>query len=57
MARNPNDTSETKEYVFEVHGEVIVRGYSEEDAKYWLDEELEEVLADAVRNGTLEIKE
>ena len=56
MARNPNDTTIKKEYVFEIGGEFIVRAYSEEDAEYQLEENLREILADAVRDGSIEIR-
>ena len=31
--RNPNDTSETKEYIFCITGEIVVEDYSEEQAE------------------------
>lgn len=56
MARNPNDTTVEKEYVFEIGGEFTVRAYSEEDAEEQVKENLREILADAVRDGDIEIR-
>lgn len=56
MARNPNENLTENEYLFEVHGEIVVPAYSEEDAEYQLEENLREILADAVRNGTVDIE-
>lgn len=56
MTRNPNDTTIEKEYIFEVMGEITVPAYSEEDAEVQLEENLREILADAVRNGTVDIE-
>ena len=55
MARNPNENLIENEYYFEIHGEIVVPAYSEEDAEYQLEENLREILADAVRSGTIEI--
>jgi len=52
----PDDDLVEKEYVFEVHGEVTVKAYSEEDAEDLLEEDLREVLADGVRSGEIEIR-
>ena len=56
MTRNPNDTTIEKEYIFEVMGEITVPAYSEEDAEVQLEEDLREILADAVRDGDIEIR-
>lgn len=56
MTRNPNDTTIEKEYVFEVCGEITVPAYSEEDAEEQVKESLRELVADAVRDGEIEIK-
>ena len=52
----PNDQLEEQEYIFEVCGEITVPAYSEEDAEYQLEENLREILADAVRDGSIEIR-
>ena len=52
----PDDQLEEQEYIFEVMGEITVPAYSEEDAEYQLEENLREILADAVRNGDVEIR-
>ena len=56
MARNPNDTTIEKEYVFEIGGEFTVTAYSEEDAEEQMKEHLRELVSDAVRDGSIEIK-
>ena len=56
MARNPNDTAIEKEYVFEIGGEFIVTAYSEEDATEQVKENLRELVSDAVRDGSIEIR-
>jgi len=56
MARNPNDTKKENDYIFEVHGEITVTAYDEEDAEYQLEENLNEVVKDAIRKGTVEVK-
>ena len=52
----PDDRVEEEDYFFEVFGEVAVPAYSEEDAEVQLKENLREILADAVRDGDIEIK-
>ena len=52
----PDDRVEEEDYFFEVFGEVAVLAYSEEDAEVQLKENLREILADAVRDGNIEIK-
>ena len=52
----PDDRVEEEEYIFEVFGEITVPAYSEEDAEVQLEENLREILADAVRDGNIEIK-
>ena len=54
--RNPNDTSEPKEYIFYISGEVIVTAYSEEGAEEQMKENLRELVSDAVRDGSIEIR-
>ena len=52
----PDDDLVEQEYIFEVMGEITVPAYSEEDAEYQLEENLREILADAVRDGSIEIR-
>ena len=52
----PDDQLEEQEYIFEVCGEITVTAYSEEDAEVQLKENLREILADAVRDGSIEIR-
>ena len=54
--RNPNDTSEPKEYIFYVSGEVIVTAYSEEGAEEIFYDNLKELILEAKDNETIEIK-
>ena len=54
--RNPNDSSETKEYIFYISGEIVVEDYSEGQAEEQLKESLRELVSDAVRDGSIEIK-
>ena len=56
MTRDPNDTTIEEDYIFEVFGEITVPAYSEEDAEVQLKENLREILADAVRDGSIEIR-
>lgn len=56
MARNPNDTTVEEEYIYEVHGEIKVPAYSEEEAEERIKEDLGELIEDAIRNGSIEIK-
>lgn len=52
----PGERDESKTYIFEVGGEVEVEAYSEEDAENELKINLGEILADAVRDGTIQIQ-
>lgn len=52
----PDDGLAEQKYIFEVHGEIIVEAYSEEDAEDVLENNLRDVLADAYYNGNIEIK-
>ena len=54
--RNPNDTSEPKEYIFYISGEVIVNAYSEEGAEERLDDYLADLIKEGIANETIEIK-
>ena len=54
--RNPNDTSEPKEYIFYIEGEVIVTAYSEEGAEETFYDNLKELILEAKDNETIEIK-
>ena len=56
MTRNPNDTTIEKEYVFEISGEFKVMAYSEKGAEERVKENLRELVSDAVRDGSIEIK-
>lgn len=51
----PGEKEVEKTYVFEVIGEIEVEAYSEEDAEEQLKENLSEILAGAVRDGSLYI--
>lgn len=53
--RNPNDSSETKEYIFYISGELTVEDYSEEQAYEQLSEMLTKVFREA-ENNTIEIE-
>lgn len=46
---------EEEKYLYEVHGEVEVEGYSEDDANHNLKENLSEILMNAYYNGDIEI--
>ena len=52
----PDDRVEEEEYVFEIGGEFIVTAYSEEDAEEQVKENLRELVSDAVRDGSIEIR-
>ncbi|HZK46836.1 MAG TPA: hypothetical protein VFC64_02745 [Atopostipes sp.] len=54
--RNPNDTSEPKEYIFYISGEVIVTAYSEEGAEELFYDNLKELILEAKDKETIEIK-
>ena len=54
--RNPNDTSEPKEYIFYISGEVIVTAYSEEGAEETFYDNLKELILEAKDKETIEIK-
>ena len=54
--RNPNDTSEPKEYIFYISGEVIVTAYSEEGAEETFYDNLKELILEAKDNETVEIE-
>ena len=54
--RDPNDTSEPKEYIFYISGELTVEDYSEEQAEEQVKENLRELVSDAVRDGTIVIE-
>ena len=54
--RNPNDTSEPKEYIFYISGEIVVTAYSEEGAEETFYDNLKELILDAKYNETIEIK-
>lgn len=56
MARNPNDTAEEKEYVFEIHGEIVVTSYSEEQAEERLKDDLAVLVREGLANETIEIQ-
>lgn len=56
MTNLPGDLLEEDEYFFEIGGEVTVRAYSEEDAKEQMKENLRELVSDAVRDGSVEIR-
>lgn len=54
--RNPNDTSEPKEYIFYISGEIVVTAYSEEGAEETFYDNLKELILEAKDNETIEIK-
>ena len=54
--RNPNDTSEPKEYIFYISGEIVVNAYSEEGAEETFYDNLKELILEAKDNETIEIK-
>ena len=54
--RNPNDTSEPKEYIFYISGEIVVTAYWEEGAEETFYDNLKELILEAKDNETIEIK-
>ena len=54
--RNPNDTSEPKEYIFYISGEIVVEDYSEEQAEEQLYDRLKELILEGKADGTIEIE-
>ena len=54
--RNPNDTSEPKEYIFYISGEVVVNAYSEEGAEETFYDNLKELILEGKANGMVEIE-
>ena len=54
--RNPNDTSETKEYIFCITGEIVVEDYSQEQAKEQFYDRLKELVLEGKANGTIVIE-
>ena len=53
--RNPNSMEVEKEYVFEIHGEIVVSDYSEEQAKEQVWDILPQEIKDAMDNNQLVI--
>ena len=53
--RNPNSMEVEKEYVFEIHGEIVVSDYSEEQAKDQVWDKLPQEIKDAMDNNQLVI--
>ena len=54
--RNPNDTSETKEYTFYISGEIVVEDYSEEQAEEQFYDRLKELILEGKADGTIVIE-
>ena len=54
--RNPNDTSEPKEYIFYIEGEIVVTAYSEEGAEETFYDNLKELILEGKANGMVEIE-
>ena len=54
--RNPNDNSETKEYIFYISGELTVEDYSEEQAEEQFYDRLRELILEGKADGTIEIE-
>ena len=54
--RNPNDNSETKEYIFYISGEIVVEDYSEEQAEEQFYDRLKELILEGKADGTIEIE-
>ena len=54
--RNPNDTSEPKEYIFYISGEIVVEDYSEEQAEEQFYDRLRELILEGKADGTIEIE-
>ena len=55
-SRNPNDNTETKEYIFYITGEIVVEDYSEEQAEEQLHDRLKELILEGRANGTIVIE-
>ena len=51
----PGDNLKEKEYLFELHGEVTVTGYSEEGAERNLNDDIKSLLFNAWLDGDIEI--
>ena len=56
MALNPNDTSVEKEYVFEIHGEVVVTDYSEEQAEEQIKQHFSDLIWEGLKDNSFQIK-
>ena len=54
--RNPNDTSEPKEYIFYISGEIVVTAYSEDGAEETFYDNLKELILEGKENGMVEIE-
>ena len=54
--RNPHDTSEEKEYIFYISGEIVVEDYSEEQAKEQFYDRLKELILEGKADGTIVIE-
>ena len=54
--RNPNDTSEEKEYFFYISGEIVVEDYSEEQAEEQFYDRLKELILEGKADGTIEVE-
>ena len=54
--RNPNDSAETKQYIFYITGEVVVEDYSEKQAEEQLHDRLKELILEGKANGNIEIE-
>ena len=54
--RDPNDSSETKEYTFYISGEVVVEDYSEKQAEEQFYDRLKELILEGKADGTIEIE-
>ena len=46
---------ELETYVYEIHGEIEIEGYSDEDAEIEFEQNLAHHLVNAYRNGDIEI--
>ena len=53
---NPNDTSEEKEYIFYISGELTVEDYSEEQAEEQFYDRLKELILEGKADGTIAIE-
>ena len=54
--RNPNDTSEPKEYIFYISGEIVVEDYSAEQAEEQFYDRLRELILEGKTDGTIVIE-